>query len=149
MNKVVKISNLDFSYQHHNTSTQVLHKINLEIEEGETFGLVGESGCGKSTLAYLCLGYQDPLSIIHNGKVEINGTNITNILDKEKNKFRGKIISLVPQNPTTSLSPHMQVGIQISEILIQHNQIENYQSGKNQIKKLFKSVGLIVLPLAV
>ena len=143
MNKVVKISNLDFSYQHHNTSTQVLHKINLEIEEGETFGLVGESGCGKSTLAYLCLGYQDPLSIIHNGKVEINGTNITNIPDKEKNKFRGKIISLVPQNPTTSLSPHMQVGMQISEILIQHNQIENYQSGKNQIKKLFKSVGLI------
>ena len=55
MSNVVEISNLDFSYQDQNKFTQVLHNINLEIEEGSTFGLVGESGCGKSTLAYLCL----------------------------------------------------------------------------------------------
>ena len=143
MSNVVEISNLDFSYQDQNKYTQVLHNINLEIEEGSTFGLVGESGCGKSTLAYLCLGYQYPLSIIHNGNVKINGKKITGIESKELNNLRGRVISIVPQNPTTSLSPHMKVGYQISEILMQHKMIKNFQNSKDKIKKLFDSVGLV------
>jgi peptide/nickel transport system ATP-binding protein len=143
MSNVVEISNLDFSYQDQNKFTQVLHNINLEIEEGSTFGLVGESGCGKSTLAYLCLGYQYPLSIIHNGNVKINGKQITDIESKQLNNLRGRVISIVPQNPTTSLSPHMKVGYQVSEILKQHKMIKNFQDSKDKIKKLFDSVGLV------
>ena len=84
------------------------------------FGLVGESGCGKSTVAYQLLGYRQPQCRVEGGRVLFKGQNLLALDRPELDRLRGNRISLVPQNPTTALSPGMRVGRQITEVLRRH-----------------------------
>ena len=81
------------------------------IARGEAFGLVGESGCGKSTVAYQLMGYRRENSRIEGGRVVFQGVDLLRpAIAPALDRLRGNRISLVPQNPTTALSPGMRVG---------------------------------------
>ncbi|MCA9328088.1 ABC transporter ATP-binding protein, partial [Candidatus Saccharibacteria bacterium] len=84
-------------------------------------GLVGESGCGKTTTAYTLLGYRRPNSRIREGQVFYRGQDLLRLSGKALQGIRGRHISLVPQNPTTALSPGLTIEAQIIEVLRAHN----------------------------
>jgi len=139
---VIEIADLDVSYRQGDGWCRVLHKVNLRIAAGETFGLVGESGCGKSTIAYQILGYRRPNSLVEGGQVLFKGVDLLRVGRAELDRLRGNRISLVPQNPTTALSPGMRVGEQIREVLRTHGVAGDRYALQTRIVELFRMVGL-------
>ena len=105
-------------------------------------GLVGESGCGKSTLAYALLGYLRSNARIDGGAVLFRGDNVLAMSRADLDQLRGNRIGLVPQNPTTALSPHMRVGQQLAEVLTQHRVVATEQETNERMITLFGLVGL-------
>jgi peptide/nickel transport system ATP-binding protein len=117
---LIEARSLTVDFWNRSRWVNVVNGVNFSVQRGEALGLVGESGCGKSTTAYALLGYRRPGSRIRDGQIRLNGANILGLAAPEIKRIRGKQVSLVPQNPTTTLSPGMHVGDQILEVLNAH-----------------------------
>lgn len=91
--------------------------VSFYIRDGELFGLVGETGCGKSVTALSVMRLLDPPGRIVSGEVLFEGIDILKLSEDEMQKIRGKRISMIFQDPTSSLNPLMKVGDQIAELL--------------------------------
>ena len=141
-NTVIAVEQLDFSYRTSGQWVSVLKGVSIGIKKGEVLGLVGESGCGKSTLAYTLLSYLRSNARIDNGEVYFGSKNILTLGRSELDQLRGVQISFVPQNPTTALSPHIRVGQQISEVLLQHNVLTDAKLVDERVQELFSLVEL-------
>ncbi len=121
MNPLLEVENLTVDFWNQNRWVNVVSHVSFKVMPGEAMGLVGESGCGKTTTAYTLLGYRRPNSRIDkNAEVCFDGQNILKLPGSALRRIRGKRIALVPQNPTTTLSPGMRVGRQINEVLAAH-----------------------------
>src|SRR5260221_3888181 len=107
---LIEVNNLTVDFWNSDRWVNVVNQVSFAVNPGEALGLVGESGCGKSTTAYALLGYRRPNSRIRDGQVRLDNQNIIGLPAGELRRIRGKQISLVPQNPTTTLSPGMHVG---------------------------------------
>lgn len=142
MTKLIEIRNLGIAYGGHAGWTDVVEGVCLEIARGETFGLVGESGCGKSTVAYRLLGYGAANSRVQTGEVLFEGIDLLKLDASSLARLRGNRIALVPQNPTTALSPGMRVGQQIREMILTHLALPERMSMEQRIRDLFALVGL-------
>ena len=141
-NSVIAVEQLDFSYRTSGQWVSVLKGVSIHIKKGEVLGLVGESGCGKSTLAYTLLSYLRSNARIDNGKVYFGSKNLLALERSELDQLRGVEISFVPQNPTTALSPHIRVGQQISEVLVQHKFFTDAKVIDERVQELFSLVEL-------
>src|SRR5258707_6205287 len=117
---LVEVADLDFAYRHGDGWLRVLHGVSFTIRRGEAFGLVGESGCGKSTVAYQLLAYHRETSRVEGGHILFQGVDLHGLDRPALDRLRGNRASLVPQNPTTALSPGMRVGRQIVAVLQFH-----------------------------
>jgi peptide/nickel transport system ATP-binding protein len=117
---LVEVVDLDFAYRHGEGWLRVLHGVSFAIHRGEAFGLVGESGCGKSTVAYQLLGLHREGGRIEGGQILFQGRDLQTLDRTALARLRGNRVSLVPQNPTTALSPAMKVGRQVVEVLQYH-----------------------------
>lgn len=117
--------------------------VDLEIREGEFLGIVGESGCGKSTVVRSIMGLIDPMyTEIAAGEVLYRGDkNLLKLSKKELYKIRGNDISMIFQNPLTSLNPVYTIGNQIAETIILHNKVTAQEARKKAIE-LLKLVGI-------
>ncbi|NWL77115.1 ABC transporter ATP-binding protein [Pseudomonas taiwanensis] len=142
MTTLIEIRNLGIAYGGQTGWTDVVEEVSFEIARGETFGLVGESGCGKSTVAYRLLGYGSPNSRVQTGQVLFEGQDLLTLDAKALAGMRGNRIALIPQNPTTALSPGMRVGQQIREMILTHRALPNGISMVDRIRELFALVGL-------
>jgi peptide/nickel transport system ATP-binding protein len=142
MKKLIEVRNLNIAYGSPGRWTNVVQNVSFEIARGEAFGLVGESGCGKSTVAYRLLGYGTVNSLVQTGEVLFDGTDLLKLDDTALTRLRGNRIALVPQNPTTSLSPGMRVGAQIREMIATHRALPQGMTIKRRIVELFSLVGL-------
>ena len=118
---LIQVENLTVDFWNQGRWVNIVNRISFGVNRGEAMGLVGESGCGKTTTAYSLLGYRRPNSRIREGQVRFEGRNLLRIPAPELQRVRGKRISLVPQNPTTALSPGMRIGDQILEALAVHH----------------------------
>jgi peptide/nickel transport system ATP-binding protein len=116
--------------------------LQLHVDRGETFGLVGESGCGKSTTANALLGYSPPACRYRRGSVIFDGMDLLKSKRGELDRVRGRRISLVPQNPSTALTPGMRVGTQMMEILRVHHYCASSRQARNRAFDLFRLVSL-------
>jgi peptide/nickel transport system ATP-binding protein len=139
---LVDVRDLSVAYRHDNGWLRVIDGVSFAIARGEAFGLVGESGCGKSTVAYHLLGYQRPTSRVEGGQVVHAGTDVLSLARPALDRLRGDRISLVPQNPTTALTPGMRVGEQIAEVLTQHRAEKSAADIAERTRELLGLVGL-------
>jgi len=118
---LLDVRNLTLDYRTAGGWLNVVNGVSFALEAGEAFGLVGESGCGKSTTAYALLGYRKPNSRLRTGSVYLAGEDLFALSVTELQRVRGSRVALVPQNPTTALSPGIRIGQQITETMRAHN----------------------------
>ncbi|MEM5776714.1 MAG: ATP-binding cassette domain-containing protein, partial [Anaerolineaceae bacterium] len=130
------------------TPEGIVHAVNgvsFELAEGETLGVVGESGCGKSvTMLSVMRLVQTPPGKIVAGKAYFRGKDLLQISSDEIRSVRGGQISMVFQDPMTSLNPVMTIGDQLAEPLMLHLNMTKDQARKRSIELL----GLVGIPRA-
>jgi oligopeptide/dipeptide ABC transporter ATP-binding protein len=116
--------------------------VSFKIKRGETFALVGESGCGKSVTALSLIQLvPEPQGFIAGGEILLRGRNITDLSERQKRKIRGNEISMIFQEPMTSLNPVFTIGNQVVEAIRLH-QGKSAREAKAVALEMLKSVGL-------
>jgi peptide/nickel transport system ATP-binding protein len=119
---VLEIGNLAVSYRGSDGFHRVVHDVSLLVRPGEVVALVGESGSGKTTTAQAVIGLLAENGRLEAGAVRLNGTDIAGWSQKQFDTIRGRKISLIPQDPTSSLNPVKTIGAQVAEVLQIHRQ---------------------------
>jgi len=137
MKNLLKIRNLKTYFYTYGGIVKALEDINLDIYKGESFGLVGETGCGKSVTALSIMRLiQWPPGKIIGGKIIFNGKDLLKISEEEMRKVRGEEISMIFQEPMTSLNPVFTIGNQIIETILIHQKIDKKKAEKKALKML-------------
>ena len=113
-----------------------VHGISFHIDAGETLALVGESGCGKSITAFALMRLLPPAARILRGQVLFDGVDLLAATPKAMRGVRGKRISLILQEPMTSLNPVLTVGAQIAEMIRQHEPLSRAAIGRRVVELL-------------
>lgn len=121
---------------------KAVDKVNFIMNKGETIGLVGESGCGKSTLGLSILRLVPPPGRIASGKMFFNGKDLNELSNQEMPKIRGKQISMVFQDPMTSLNPLMKIGDHLIETIMAHESV-THEEAKERALSLLNNVGIL------
>jgi peptide/nickel transport system ATP-binding protein len=118
---LVAVAGLTIDFWSNDRWNNVVNDATFSIARGEALGLVGESGCGKTTTALALLGFQRPGSRIRSGTIAFGGRDLAHVSRRDLQKVRGRRVSLVPQNPTTALSPGLRIGDQLTEAMTVHD----------------------------
>ena len=140
---ILEIRNLDVHFPIHIGTVRAVENVNLDLKRGEVMGLVGESGCGKSTLGFSILRLLRPPGIIPGGKIRYHEENILNMSPKELLDLRGKRISMIFQDPLTSLNPLFSVGDQFVETIQTH---ENKVTKKQALQRAGEMLNNLGIP---
>ena len=138
METILKIKNLSVTFD--NTNQPAVKNSSFSIEKSEILGIVGESGSGKSVTSLALLGLLPKNSKIK-GEVVFEGKNIIELNRQELQKIRGNKISMIFQEPMSSLNPSLTCGYQVQEMLLQHTSLTKKES-KNEVIRLFEKVKL-------
>jgi len=134
---LLEIKELSCSFRTEEGVARALDGVNLSVYSGETLGLVGESGCGKTVTA-LCIMrlIQDPPGRIESGRVMFQGRDLLQLNDKEMRKIRGNEISMIFQEPMTSLNPVLTCGYQIEEAVLLHQKVGKREAEERMLEML-------------
>src|SRR5690554_2753442 len=117
---LVEIKNLRLSFFTPAGEVKALNDVSIRMKEGDVLGIVGESGSGKSVTAYSLMGLVPFPGRIIGGTIEFNGHRINEMSEKELRAMRGNEISIIFQDPMTSLNPVFTIGNQIEEVILLH-----------------------------
>jgi oligopeptide transport system ATP-binding protein len=142
MSKILEVNNLNISFHTFAGEVKAIRGANFHLNKGETLAIVGESGSGKSvtTKAIMRL-LPESNSEIKEGEILFDGKDLTKLSDKQMQTIRGKEISMIFQDPMTSLNPTMTVGKQIMEPIIKHQNMSK-SAAKQRAIELLKLVGI-------
>ncbi|NGQ94651.1 ABC transporter ATP-binding protein [Brevibacillus sp. SYP-B805] len=142
MEKILEVRDLHVTFHTYAGEVQAVRGVNFEVGKGEAIGIVGESGCGKSVTAQSILKLlpQPPVQY-KQGSILFNGQDLLKKSEKEMEKVRGKEISMIFQDPMTSLNPTMTVGKQIAEGLTKHHKMSAAAAHKRAVE-LLEMVGI-------
>lgn len=138
---LLKVEDLEVSFFTYAGEVKAVRKISYELYPGEVMGIVGESGSGKSVSSYGLMGIIPEPGKIIGGNIYFDGIDVTGLSEKEMLKLRGKDISMIFQDPMTSLNPVFTVGNQIDEVLKKHTDM-NKEQRTSRIIELFELVGI-------
>jgi len=142
MGELLSIKNLKTYFYTEDGVVKAVDDVSLSIREGETLGVVGESGCGKSITAMSILKLiPNPPGKIVDGEIIFEGKDLTKATDAEIRKIRGNKISVIFQEPMTSLNPVFTIGDQIIEAIVLHQNMNKEQARERAIEML-KLVGI-------
>ncbi len=141
-NSLLKVQGLKTFFYTEEGVARAVDGVDLQLDPGETLGIVGESGCGKSVtaLSILRLIPQPPGRIVH-GELMFNGQNLLSLPMEKMRKIRGKDISMIFQEPMTSLNPLLTIGKQIAEAIQLHEGL-NYQKSLHKATAMLHLVGI-------
>lgn len=139
---MLEVKNLKTGFDIEGDIYHAVDNVSFSVKPGQIVGIVGESGCGKSVMS-LSIMQLLPQGIgkVTGGEIKFQGQNIENYSSDEMNKIRGKDISMIFQEPMTSLNPVFTIGNQIEEILLNHLSISKTEA-RQQAIELLKSVGI-------
>ena len=115
--------------------------VDFSLKPGQTLGIVGESGCGKSVTSLSVMRLIDPPGWIAGGQMLFRGTDLATLSEKEMRRIRGDEISMIFQEPMTSLNPVFTVGNQVMEAIIEHRKVSKREA-LAQTVELFRMVGI-------
>lgn len=141
-NKILEIDNLVIQYRTDDGIVEAVNDINVSLEKGKTIGLVGETGAGKTTTALSILNLiPNPPGKIVNGSIRVDGIDIFKQTEKELEGIRGRIVSMIFQDPMTSLNPVITVGEQIAEVISIHQNL-NSNAAMKKAEEMLELVGI-------
>jgi len=144
LDELLKISNLHVIYKTDEKTVYAVNGLNLTLRKGETFGLVGETGAGKTTTALSILRLLPKRNgFIKQGLIELEDLKITELTEADMRPIRGKSISMIFQDPMTSLNPIITVGQQMAEVLELHKKGMSKQQISERVDKIMNLVGLL------
>lgn len=137
MDKILEVKDLHISFHTFSGEVQAIRGVDFDLHKGETLAIVGESGSGKSvtTKAIMRL-LPESNSKIKQGQILFEGKDLAKLSDKAMQKIRGKDISMIFQDPMTSLNPTMKVGKQIIEPIMKHQKLSKAAATKRAIEIL-------------
>ena len=142
-NKILlDVNHLTVNYELEDETVEAVRDVSLYIERGRTLGLVGETGAGKTTTALAILNLiPDPPGVIKSGTITLDGENVLDKSMKEMTHIRGKEVSMIFQDPMTSLNPVFTVGDQIAEALMIHEKLDKGAAFK-KAQEMLEIVGI-------
>jgi peptide/nickel transport system ATP-binding protein len=136
------VKDLEVTFHRRGRRLPVLKGVTLRIEKGQAYGLVGESGCGKTTLAMAAMRYLASNGTLDNGRVLVDGQDVSTLSEEALRKWRGGKVAMVYQDPTQALSPAMRIGDQLAEVF-------HYHEGMNKkaaLEKACESLRRVAIP---
>jgi ABC-type dipeptide/oligopeptide/nickel transport system ATPase component len=137
MTKLLEVRDLQTYFYLDEGVAKAVDGVSFEVDKGETLGLVGESGCGKSVSALSILRLiPDPPGRIAGGKILLNGKNILDLSEERMRDIRGNEVSMIFQEPMTSLNPVFTCGSQIEEAIILHQKISKREARRKAVEML-------------
>ncbi len=139
---ILEVSNLTISFSTYDGEIHAVRDVDFTLRRGEVLAIVGESGSGKSVTAQALMGLTPiPPGIVKSGTVLLGGTDILATSEARLSRIRGSKVSMIFQDPMTSLNPSMKIGDQIREILHQHARLSRKQSYERAVE-LLRLVGM-------
>lgn len=142
MSELLEIKNLSVSFYTWQGEVQAVRDVSFTLHPGEVLAVVGESGCGKSALCKSIMKLLPSTGRIKSGNIMVNGADITGYGEREMQKLRGKLFSMVLQDPMTSLNPTMPVGMQIAEAVKAHQPRIRKEALHDRVVELMELVGI-------
>ena len=140
---LLDIKDLSIIYSTEDGVVRALNKANLQLHKGESLGLVGETGAGKTTLARGIMRLiPNPPGKITGGEIIYEGKDLLKLKDKEMRQLRGRKISMIFQDPMTSLNPVMTAGDQIREVILTHDPGLSKKEGRKKAEDMLEMVGI-------
>ena len=141
-NNVLEIRGLNSYFFTEKGVARAVDGLDLDIPKGKIIGLVGESGCGKSMTAKSIMGLLKYPGRVAGGSIRFEDQDLTRLSDKELRKICGNDISMIFQEPMTSLNPVLKVGRQVRETLLVHNPTMSKAEAKQRVVEMFQRVGI-------
>ena len=139
---ILQVQDLEIRYVVDKEVIRAVNGISFSLAKGESIGLVGETGAGKTTTALGIMGLvPDPPGEIVSGSIQFEGEDLLKLPEKRMREIRGGKISMIFQDPMTSLNPVMTVGDQIAEVVLLHNDISKGEAKKKAMEML-EQVGI-------
>ena len=138
---LVDIQNLRLSFFTPAGEVKALNDVSIQMKQGDVLGIVGESGSGKSVTAYSLMGLVPEPGRILSGSIIFNGHRIHEMSEKELRQIRGNEISIIFQDPMTSLNPVFTIGNQIEEVILLHTD-KNRKEARERAEELLSLVGI-------
>ncbi len=136
------VNDLEVTFHRRGRRLPVLKGVTLRIEKGQAYGLVGESGCGKTTLAMAAMRYLAANGTLDNGRVLVDGQDVSTLSEEALRKWRGGKVAMVYQDPTQALSPAMRIGDQLAEVFHYHEGMDK----KAALEKARDSLRRVAIP---
>lgn len=136
---LLEIKNLEVFFKSSQGAVKAVNGVDINIREGVTSAIVGESGSGKSVTSLAIMGLLEDSSIEKiSGEINFDGKNLLELSEEELRKIRGNEISMIFQEPMTSLNPALKVGYQMSEVFIEHFNMDKKTAKEKSIEMIKK-----------
>lgn len=136
VSKIMEVENLQVGIDQDNRDVAIVNGINFHLNKGETLGIVGESGCGKSMTSLSLMGLLPPGVRWQAGDIQVDELHFKKFSNKDWRKVRGKKISMIFQEPMSSLNPVYTVGQQIVEMVLNHENVSKKQARMRALEML-------------
>ena len=135
-NNILEVKNLKISFRTSGGTVKAVRNISFNLEKGKTLTIVGESGSGKSVTSKAILGILAGNSIVEGGEIIYDGKDLLKITEEEMCEIRGDEISMIFQDPLSSLNPIVKIGKQITEAMLLKNKTSRKQAKKEHDRVL-------------
>ena len=142
MTPLLKVENLSVSFSSDLGEVLAVNDTSFEVEAGRTLGIVGESGCGKSVSAFSILRLIEPPGRITSGRIIFRGTDLLALSEEQMREIRRRDISMIFQEPMTSLNPVLTAGYQIAEALPDSGSSLSQEEIDSKCVELMRTVGI-------
>jgi oligopeptide/dipeptide ABC transporter ATP-binding protein len=133
---LLEVNDLRTVFKTREGEVKAVDGVSFELDRGKTLGIVGESGCGKSVTASSIMGIVQPPGKVVGGSVMFDGRELVGRKESELEDIRGREISMIFQDPMTSLNPTLKIGTQITEVLERHLKMKRAEARKRAVELL-------------
>ncbi len=139
---LLEVSKLATSFYTPYGEVKAVNGVSFHVQEGETLGLIGESGSGKSVTALSIMRVIPRGGRIIGGEVKLQGSDLLNLSEQDMTRFRGKVLSMIFQNPRATLDPYFKIKAQAIEQIITHSDNLSSAVAENEVLRTLSAVGI-------